>query len=80
MKMAEEEQAFRHKLHSKVANRSLNQQSAGQIFGFILALVVIVGGIYLTIEGYETTGFIAMLVPLAGLAGVFIYNKRKKDD
>lgn len=43
----------------------------------MLALVVIGGGLALLFTDRQTVGLVAILAPLATLAGVFIYTQRK---
>ena len=75
MIQAEKEQNWRHDQTRYVAKREFNQQGRGQIFGFILALIGICGGIFLTYIGKDTTGIAIIFTAAATVAGPFIYSK-----
>lgn len=75
MAMAEAEQSFRHKQHSNIANRTLNQSSTGQKLGFILALLLILGGLFLIYTGKSLEGMASVLVPAAAIATAFLKNQ-----
>jgi hypothetical protein len=46
------------------------------VFAFLLALIVVGGGLALLFTDHEIGGLVAILAPLATLAGVFVYNRR----
>jgi hypothetical protein len=50
----------------------------GQIFGFIIAMTVIVGGFVLIFQGKDLTGISAIIASLVALAGVFVLGRRKQ--
>ena len=50
----------------------------GLILGALICLVSIVGGIHLILNDKDASGLAAIIVPLASLAGVFIYAKREQ--
>lgn len=75
MAMAEKEQGHRHELNNTISRRELNQSSTGQILGFILALITIIMGGVLLYLGIDIAGYVAIILPLAGLVGVFIKKK-----
>jgi hypothetical protein len=41
---------------------------------FLIAIVIIVGGIWLIYKGKQWEGLVAVLTPLATLVGIFIYS------
>jgi predicted small integral membrane protein len=47
---------------------------------FLVALVIIVGGIWLIYKGKQWEGLVAVLTPLATLVGVFIYSTAAAHD
>ncbi len=49
-------------------------RSRGQWMAFLVALVIIVGGIWLIYKGKQWEGLVAVLTPLATIIGVFIYS------
>lgn len=72
MEYTKDEQLHRHKMDRK----ELNYYSIGQVFGFILGLVGIGGGIYLATTGAEWFGFGTFFTSLVSLVGLFVYNKK----
>lgn len=44
---------------------------------FVLAVIVIVGGIWLISEGKQVGGLIAVLSPLAVLIGLFLHGQKQ---
>ena len=76
--MAEREQAHRVSIEGTALKASANDSKLGQYFGFSLALVCIVGGIYLAIQG-QTVAAVALIVASAiGLAGRFLTNRASR--
>ena len=49
-------------------------RSRGQWMAFIVAIVIIVGGIWLIYKGKQWEGLVAVLTPLATLIGIFVYS------
>jgi hypothetical protein len=56
---------------------AIRNQSRGQVFGFIIAMTVIVGGIVLIALGKKAEGLAAVLFPLAAIVGAFVYSELK---
>ncbi len=74
--MAESQLAHRHQLETTHIQGGQKSERLGQIFGFTLGLVAIVGGIWLIAHGKDVQGLVAILGAIGGLAGVFIYGRR----
>ncbi|HEX7279726.1 MAG TPA: DUF2335 domain-containing protein [Solirubrobacterales bacterium] len=47
----------------------------GQSFTFVLAMIVVLGGIAVTALGNSAEGLVPLLVALAGLGGLFVYRE-----
>lgn len=79
--MAENQSAHRQKLEMLVIQGDNTRADRGQLYGFIVAMTVILGGIGMIIAGKDVLGLSAILGSLASLAGVFIYgsNARRKE-
>lgn len=75
MQMAENEQNHRHEMDKKVLPKHLNITKRGQVFGFIIALVVIGSGSFLAYEGHETVGSILVGTTVVSLVSVFVIGK-----
>jgi uncharacterized membrane protein len=76
--MAERQSAHREAMEAAVVKGNLSRQKEGAYFAFILALLTICGGILLIYSGRNVAGLVAILAPLAALAGVFVYTKREQ--
>ena len=73
--MAESQLKHRQTLETKVVDSNCKAQERGPIYGLSVCLAAIGGGVYLIHAGHEPSGLAAILAPLAGIAGVFIYGK-----
>jgi uncharacterized membrane protein len=57
--------------------RGLNRRAdVGLWMAFLLALVVLLGGMFLVYEDHDTAGTAIITIDLVGLVGVFIYGRR----
>lgn len=72
LRMAEEQSAHRKELEKKVIEGDDKRASRGQVFGFIIALVVITAGFVLMFTGKETLGISSIVTALSSLVLVFI--------
>lgn len=59
---------------SQVSHRQA-METRGQIFTFLLALVVLIGGIGLVALGNSIEGLVPLVAALAGLGGLFVYRE-----
>ena len=75
IEMAEKEQNSRHVFTEKFLNNDKLYTVLGIVFGFIIAMTAMIGGIYLTAIGKNVTGFSAIIGSLAALVAVFIMGK-----
>ena len=55
-------------------------RNRGQFLGFVVAVVTLVGGMWLVYKGKDWPGLVAILTPLVGLVGVFIYTQSQDDE
>jgi uncharacterized membrane protein len=78
VQMAEKEQDFRHLDIGNVRDMQRKIIGRGQVFGFILTLVIILGGILLIMSDKPTSGFIAILAGIATVAGPFFYSASRE--
>jgi hypothetical protein len=76
--MAERQSQHRETIESQVVTGNIESQKRGSILGFILALVTILGGIYLVYAGKDGYGFATIITSLVGLIGVFVYSRRQQ--
>lgn len=78
MTMAEKQQDHRIDLEKLAVSSQLSQSRTGQIFGFIISLVIIACGTYLAMNGHEKTGMVLIGTTLVALAGIFVLGKFTK--
>lgn len=79
--MAESQSAHRQELEKMVIQGDSLRSTRGQLFGFIVAMTVVIGGIGMIFAGKDVLGLSAILGSLATLTGVFVYgsNARRKE-
>jgi len=73
--MAEQEEAHRHRQERDMLQSESSARARGQWMAFTLALVIILGGIWLIYKGKQWEGLVAVLAPLATLIGLFLYAR-----
>jgi uncharacterized membrane protein len=73
--MAESQQKHRQELEKQVIDSNCRAQQRGPIFGFIVCMSAIGGGVYLIHTGKDASGLASIITALASLAVVFIYGK-----
>jgi uncharacterized membrane protein len=76
--MAERQSRHRQELERLVVEANCQAQRRGQYFAFILALIVITGGVYLLASGKSIEGFSAIILALASLVTTLIYGRREQ--
>lgn len=76
--LTENQASHRQYLERKVIDADVIAQYMGQVFGFILGLVGIGGGIFLASRGLAVFGTIFGGASLSALVGVFVYGARKR--
>ncbi len=75
LSMAEKEEEHRHEQERGMLKSDTSARSRGQVMAFLLALITILGGIWLISDGKGIEGLIAVLTPLAGLVGLFLRSQ-----
>nr|WP_232843717.1 DUF2335 domain-containing protein [Secundilactobacillus angelensis] len=75
LKMAENQALHRQNLETTVVKSNSRDSLLGVIFGFILGVMIIGGGIFLAIKG-DSYGPWLTLAGATGLIGVFVYGTR----
>ena len=73
----EKQSDHRRALEKKVINSNIKNERIGQIFAFILAILVIWIGGFLIYLGKNIAGLVALLTPLATLSGVFFIARKR---
>lgn len=75
--MAEKQSSHRQEMESKALGTSSRQGTLGQIFAFILSLVVIIIGGFLIYKDKDISGLVIVISVIVSLVGLFIYGKRR---
>lgn len=73
------ESEHRREMEKKYLDGQISDRKLGQWLGFIVAMVVIIGGICLIIEDHQLTGTILSGVSVIGLIGAFNKNANAAD-
>lgn len=71
----EEQGRHRRNLETIVITGDDRREDKGQIFGFILCMTVLIGGIVLLALGISIAGYISLIAGLGIPAGLFVYKK-----
>lgn len=77
--MAERQETHRHSLETAHVRGNMISQYIGQASGLAIALAGIGCGTFLLYSGRSVAGFGAMFGPLAGLAVVFLFGRRRQE-
>ena len=72
--MAEKQTDHRILMERKIVSGDFTQSYLGIAAGFVLSVMVILGGIYLIILGHDWAGASLIGLNVVGLAGVFVYG------
>jgi len=78
IKMAELQQQHRFGLEINVINKQLKESQRGQLFGFILGLIGLLGSIYSINTGNEISGSILGGGSLTMLVSLFVLGKKEQ--
>jgi uncharacterized membrane protein len=78
LKMAETQVEHRQGLERSVVEANCRVQKSGPIYGFVICMTAILGGVYLIRVGDNAYGLAAIISALASLAFVFVFGKRKQ--
>jgi uncharacterized membrane protein len=77
--MARSQSEHRQYLERTMIDSDVQVRRRGQIFGFIIAMsIVLVGGALLW-HGRSVTGLVTLIAGMTGLVGVFVYAQRRED-
>jgi uncharacterized membrane protein len=76
--MAESQHSHRQGLEKHVIMSNVAAQKLGTILGFIVAMTVVLGGMWLVHDGKSVAGLASILTALASLVGVFLYSKHEQ--
>ncbi|MBU6321274.1 MAG: DUF2335 domain-containing protein [Patescibacteria group bacterium] len=78
MAMAESQAKHRQSLESRVIWFDGTRATLGLLFGLVIALAGVIGGVLLVTRGYSGSGLASILVPLGVIVAAFIYQKRSE--
>ena len=73
------ESQHRREMEDKYLSGNIASHKLGQLFGFIIALVVIIGGIYLIATDKQIAGSILTGTTALGVIGLFTGNSQNKN-
>lgn len=73
------ETEHRRLMERKYLDGQINDKKLGQILGFIVALLIISGGVYLIMNNHQVTGSIMTGISAIGVIGLFTGNNNQND-
>lgn len=73
------ESQHRREMEDKYLSGNISSHKLGQLFGFLIALVVIIGGIYLIATDKQVAGSVLTGTTALGLIGLFTGNNQNKN-
>lgn len=76
LSLSEKHQEHRMEIERTMFDVFVKREQLGMWFYFVIALVMIVGGVVIILSGYSTVGLVALAAPVATLAGSFLYSYR----
>ena len=76
--MAEAQSKHRRDMESQVVASDIRNARRGLLFGFMLGLVAIGGGIFIVFRGQAVAGTIFSGLYLVGIVGVFVYGSQQR--
>jgi uncharacterized membrane protein len=79
IQMVERQQEHRHGLEAAVVKSNITRESFGAWSATVISLVVIGVGAWLIYIGKPVTGLVAILSPLAILASVFFWKRKREE-
>lgn len=77
--MAERQAEHRQRVEREKARQAARLELRGQAYGFVLALVALLGGMLLLYFDKPVLGAAAAIGSIATLAGLFVWSKAKRD-
>jgi len=76
IRQAKGQSAHRQKIELAVVNNGIRQSYLGQILAFAIAMAVILGAIYLILQGKSVEGLTSLILALGSLLGAFYMGKK----
>ena len=74
--MAENQAKHRQKIETTIVSSGTRDSLIGLIFGFLLGIATIIGGVIIALNVHATAGTFMGITGMACLAGVFVYGTR----
>lgn len=79
MIMAEKQQEHRLALEKTAITKQLSLSKQGQIFGLLIGLAAIIGGVVCILNGHEWPGAFLGGGGLTGLVSVFVIGRKRQE-
>lgn len=76
VKMSDRQALHRQTVEATVIGADIKLRQRGQYCGFVLGMLVIVGGFSAILAGRSVAGFSTILLALVSLVGLFIYGRK----
>jgi uncharacterized membrane protein len=76
--MAATQAKHRQSLEKAVIDSNCSVQKRGPMYGFVVCMTAIIGGVYLIHSGQQAGGLVSIISALGALAVVFVYGKARQ--
>ena len=80
MSMAEKDAEHHRKMEEHIIIENFNSNKIGMIFGFLISITAIGLGAWLISIDKDAYGIAAIITPLVGIAGTFIFGKKENQE
>jgi len=80
LKMAESQALHRQDLEKTVVFSGAKDSKRGQIFAFIIAITIVIGGVVSITMGRDVSGYGMLFTAIVPLGGAFVIGKKSEKD
>lgn len=77
--LVKEQTLHRISIEGKVVDSNISNSKKGLNYGFIIAVLGILGSIYLILNGFEISGSVLGSTSLISLVSVFVYGSKQRE-
>ena len=78
LSMSEQQHQHRMNLETRAQRASILREMLGLVLGFVVAAIIVVGGLQAVQLGSSAEGLLAVFGSVAAIAGVFVYSHRSR--
>lgn len=79
IRMAEKQAEHRQEIEKLVVSSGVRNSHMGIISAFVLALVILICGVFCILQGHDWAGTVIVGIDIVGLCGVFVYGTKMRN-